>query len=414
MLAFRNAIAVSALALLASSTLTAQGGISRLDGVVGWVPVGTGTIHAYVGCSDLRTCNGNLPAPPTDHSGGTAYDARHQAAWVSNGGKVELRSLIACQRLCEFTHFPVTLNGTVTGLAMHEHTQTLWVLDAAAGRYGLSSYDVSGVPSRCATRKTTCRVTNLGIPFGMAAGLALDDASGLLYVVIHEEPTFGGPRNHITVASTASPCNLICKQLLPRFSECTFGLAQGLAYNPAKGELDLTDGTKRMTLSVTQARSCKFSYVRCCTLKSSPRGLATVPGWVLKRTTFGGCYTAPCQVCDGIGAVTYGDPVIGNPSFRIDLVRAPAQQLAVFFLKVGPLGPPLDVFCGKFFVLPELLSLASTTTGSGCDGSMQVPLPLPADPKLRGARLSAQFFLACPTATGTGYGLSNGIEFAIQ
>ncbi len=105
---------------------------------------------------------------------------------------------------------------------------------------------------------------------------------------------------------------------------------------------------------------------------------------------------------------TGGDPAIGNGSFTLNLLNAPARARVALWVNAGPcrpLGIRVSPFCGAVHVPispPPIIVNLGTGGTSGCTGTLQVPLPIPLDPALCGGTLSSQCFGLCPqTPFGT-------------
>lgn len=126
------------------------------------------------------------------------------------------------------------------------------------------------------------------------------------------------------------------------------------------------------------------------------------------------CFDAAgCTTCPGLSLEPVGDALVGNSSFGLSLSNGPTGGAAIWFFGVGsPSVSPLPLLCGAVYPqLPVLFLPGAAITGtSACDGTAQLGLPIPSDPLLFGAFVTAQSLFLCP---GGGLGLSHGIEFPI-
>ncbi|MFQ5506584.1 MAG: hypothetical protein ACE5F1_17580, partial [Planctomycetota bacterium] len=266
--------------------------------------------------------------------------------------------------------------------------------------------------SRCTTGRTVT-VT------GLAAGLAYDEARDLLYISTSERLATGALDHYILVARAANPCVPICKFKIPP-TNCLSAsrLVTGLAYDACKSLLYATDGVVHLELAVVDPLKCAFRPGRCCKASGPYRGLALIPGWVLRH--FGkSCLTKPCPSCPTMQLVTAGgDPSLGNPVFRLSLQEAPGgapPKFAVVFLRVGGCTPGLPIFCGTFHAFPGIGPFVVPIVGAGCAGVANFPLPIPPSTIFCGQRLCAQDVIICPSSITPlpGVGLSNALDFII-
>ena len=110
--------------------------------------------------------------------------------------------------------------------------------------------------------------------------------------------------------------------------------------------------------------------------------------------------------------------VLGNPTFQLSLTGA--QVGSVMAIGVSPGGcntPGLPVFCGQWH--PALATTFFFPTvpvaGAGvCQGSAQMPVPIPTNFALCGAPLCFQSVVVCVSAVGPGINLTNAVETVLN
>lgn len=408
---------ISAAALC--SSLLAQSPIVTGDNLVGWsnrLGFPTGRIDLQDvdhGCHPARLRCAVDTNTTVAHAGGTAYDPARQAVWESNGTSLNLVSLATCQTLCRSR---AVRRGTasVTGLAYHPRSRRLFQLQSTTSFFAIQTYNTKTCPPTpekyCAQR----------YPGGIAGGLAFDITRNLLYIGVSTPTT--SPlvwTHHIYVTRGDNPCQILCKW---QFNGCLgklrpSGLWQikGLAYNPCNDTLYATDGQFTAIIKAGDPARCQFKVTGCCSrqMTGEYRGLAVVPGWL--RTSFGkSCLAQPCPQCPSMTNVLIGgDPALGTSDFAVELRKAPTGGKAILAISVGGCNPNgVPFLCGRLHLAgTPFLFPAVPITGSGtCDGRARVVLPIPADPKLCGVRVCAQWLVLCPKG---GTGLSNAIDFTL-
>lgn len=416
--------AVLAAALFSLSAF-AQGPIFSSSQLVGWTDPLTSPsttpglieIQDPVACPNAKVvCKNVLDRSVVDSDptgGGTAYDPREQAVWVSEGLQLVAYELRGCKVLCR--HKAALINSTahVSGLAHSDRNPRLFHLETTPGYFGIVTYD-----HRVACQPRVLSQCRFPLPGkSTAAGLAYDERKDVLYIAVYDPAT---RKNLIYVAPAKDPCNPVCKWEL---SDQCVGTARsnqvfGLAFDACRKELYATHGAVTSVIFVSDPM-CKFLLRRCCT-KGTPgyyRGLAVVPGW--KTQNVGKpCMGKPCASCPSMSSGLYGgDPGLGNTAFGLALTQAPAGSIAIPVLGVGNCTKGLPFFCGflhpAFAPISPLILPAQAVTGSGCSGTAMQPLPLPTGAGLCGQVFCAQWVIFCPSPIGLGVGLSDATEFMI-
>lgn len=392
--------------------------------LIGWSDAPAPTSAGYLDIQDVdnncrpaftRCRTSSLQIAVSPYAGGTAYDARHQSVWASDGimlAEYLLDSAKTCNTRCNpFPAVRLSALARVSGLAHSERSGKLIQLATSPGAAEITSYNNHGP---CPGRSTSCRLI---IPAtALAAGLAHDEVSDLLFIAVSTPNATNGWDTEIWVSQAAAPCQILCKQTL--FS-CTASLVTGLAYESCKQRLYATDGQVTQSFTVIDAATCQFKVGGCCKKQLSPtyRGLALVPA---RNQSLVGkpCSRKPCVFCPNIAISSYGDPALGS-TFRVNLNNAPVGSTAYLFGKVGTCGAGLSLsapFCGIMYGDPGqiLLPPIPTTGTTACDGSAGWNLQIPANPGLCGLTLCMQWCFACPSATNVaGLGLSQALQFSI-
>lgn len=380
------------------------------NNIVGWVSIG-GAAPGRVELQDVDRCRparvrcaSSTGSTALPYAGGTAYDPREQAVWVSDGGTIFSQSLQNCGFLCQLEPAMRSPKAVVSGLAVADRKRQLFHLETAPGYYGIVIYDDSKCPPKAIR---SCTFTLAGK--STAAGLAYDELRDILYV---------GSGQSIFLRRASAPCQLICHPFL-RNCGTKLGPITGLGYDACTKFLYATDGRtiQRIEIASVGQQGCVTRPGPCCPkgTKGSYRGLAVVPGWS-KRVVGKPCSQSPCPSCPSMTADLYGGvPGLGNQEFGISLGKAPPGQQAYLALALGPCTAGLPVFCGRFhpnLANPNLIFGPMLTSGRGiCDGTARSPLPIPVDTSFCGQWFCVQWVVLCRRGTEIGIGFSNAVQF---
>ncbi len=422
-------LAALAVAGTLAAPILAQGPLVSQDRLIGWTdPLGSsGATPGSVDWQDAvkcptatKVCTNVLNRAVVNtirYAGGTAYDPRVQAVWVSEGLILQLRKVRGCKVLCKFKARLINPKaGRVTGLAHSDAKPRLFQLESAPGYYGVVTYAHKAPCKLQAISKCLYKLP----PKWTAAGLAYDETSDNLFVSVYDP---ANDQNYVYTAPASSPCKPVCKWAIPKKCPQNFNKSNqvfGLAYSACRKELYATYGSHASFTAVIYVFNpkCKFQFRRCCRKgnKGVYKGLAFVPGW--KASIRGkSCTSAPCPNCPVITAgVGGGDSSLGNTAFSLTLSGAPAGGLGVPVLSLGPCTNGIPLFCGRFypnFGALLILGPATPITGAGCNGSASRPVPLPNIPGLCGKSMCTQWAVFCITGAGFGIGLSRAYEFTV-
>ena len=363
-------------------------------------------------------------------AGGTAFDGRMNAVWISNGTRLDTMlqpgTSGTCRNVCRTQAVPQAPNLTkyTTGMAYLE-SGTLNA-NGGSGPYGkiYFSYDtpVIGWADVKGCSLVNYKYCRLGfIPAtSRIGGLALDDINRLLFIGTYD--TSGVAMVYVVNADT--PCTVICSVpilLNPRTCPNTPALRSmaGLAYDACARMLYVTDGPQTVFGTfMAGAAGCRWAHRGCCkTPVELYTGLALLPP--AEGTAGRSCIRASCNSCPSMAATTSGGAaVMGNPFYQLRLQNAPSNSgIAILALGLGGcVSPGLSFgFCNNImvsFAAPGPFTLAFPTPPSSgpCGLNMSVPLPIPVNATLCNQQISFQWIVGCRP---NGHGVTNCRDFRI-
>lgn len=370
------------------------------------------------GCPAARCVTG-LPATPVtgQPAGGTACDANRHGVWITNGTELRFVDSNSCVDLCN----PIQLAGLVgsiaTGLAFHEPTDTLWIVDARSRFYRFQPLLTA---TGCILQGgLVCDASNVHPAGHQIAGLAVDDVTGNLYYTASNF-TAAVPANFLVVAPQANPCAPVCR--IP-FQQCGANpllAIRGAGYDPCRRVVWLTDGLQTAAYRVDLAQ-CVMQNIACCTLNLPTTdiyvGLCVRPS---ESTSVGAsCTNPPCANCPNMRHTTSWAAIGGVLAF--DLHDAPAPSQVVLALGFGPCQTPgvgLPFLCAPIRIFlgppPPIFAGAFAVPGVGCGGQRTVRVRVPLDVALCGAPLSSQYIVGCVSGGNVGFGITNCVDTQIS
>jgi len=361
----------------------------------------------------------NVGTPTDGVTGGTAYDARLQALWISTGKTIQHYILNGCRSL--FTLSPSLLNRSakVTGLAISDRHRRLYHLETTIGYIGIKAYDMTTLPPKPITGGWSTKLNAVGATGG---GLAFDEVNDRLYVAV-SFGAFHGFMSDLYVLDPSGSMSLVIKTNIPMVTRPGGPRSvTGLAYDSGSNLIYATDGGQTLVGLVgdPDKGTVTWSKIACNkNLAGNYVGLAIIPGW--SQVSLGAnCLGAPCANCTGMtNSAVGGDPVLGNSHFSVQLNNAPLGAAAFLILGGGACttGTNIPILCGPLFTAfypPPLIVGPLTLTGStSCGGFGSAPLPIPVEAVLAGAKFCAQWVVACQKSTSLGLGVSKALEFNI-
>jgi hypothetical protein len=360
-------------------------------------------------------------------AGGSAYDPRHQAVWVTDGTRIVLYRLSDKKTLCTFKptrQISTPAVGVPCGLAISPSRGELYQLETITNQMALTVYDVSQISPNCnpAVKKAGCTV-KIGAVGETAGGLAYDEARDLFYYVT-SWMGFARPGFFIYAAHRSNPCKLYAIG----FSPCSDKIPiTGAAYSHCQQFLYIAMGSEvnvvRMAdpLNGNVVNMNQLLKVPCCQKQTGNMwaGLAVMPKWG-KRSVGQSCVATNCGPCSSMKLdLSGGDMVLGNPDVALDISGAPTGGAGAFYISLGTCtgGVGLPGLCGQVYPslgggFPVLLGIFPLTGQSGaCSGGLHLKLGgVPTDAALCTVSACSQFLIRCPQG---GTGLTNAVEFTI-
>lgn len=104
---------------------------------------------------------------------------------------------------------------------------------------------------------------------------------------------------------------------------------------------------------------------------------------------------------------------MGNASFAVTCERAPAGSTGLLGLSSRGLATPLVVLGAAIWIDSRAPAFVLAPAHNTASGASAVPLPVPSDAGLVGARVSAQFHFSDACAAGDVSGL-NAVQITVQ
>ena len=409
-------------ALVLSGAAIAQGPLSNVDRIIGWadypLPAAASTIDWQQIASCRRAtsvCKMRFPLrAPVFYAGGTAYDARYQSIWYSDGRVLLEQYVRGCRTRCKAKPVLISRRALISGLAISDAKPRLFQLATFPGYAEIVTYDNSKCPPKAISKCTF----NLGGKT-IAAGLAYDESHDILMWTISTPLSSGAYQNVLLMSKASKPCNPFCKALI--MQNCSRKPVLGLAYDACTQLAYATDGAVTQTLGI-DSKNCRVKQGKCCKKQAGGtwRGLALVSTWK-KTVTTKSCTSRPCPSCPNMRLnCRGGDAVMGNTNFGFQVTGAPAGSIGVLVVGFGACkNPGLPFGCGRlvtpFAPIFPLVYPASVIGGSGsaCSGAAKWPFPIPGSAKVCKLVLCTQLAIFCPTSVGFGSGLSNSVQIRI-
>ncbi|MHC4816019.1 MAG: hypothetical protein ACYTFN_23385, partial [Planctomycetota bacterium] len=344
------------------------------------------------GCPKAVMQGMSLCALKGKDGGGTAYDPRLRAVWVSNGTEIALHDIDTKRLLCRFNAAVGGSHHIVSGLALSNSRRELFQLETTPGGLMLSSYDVSK-PCQPVHKKNWCMRKNTGVG-ATAMGLAYDEVRDFLYYTTSVSG-FASWVNTLHVALRPLPCTDVQTFGINFCGSRPGGPVTGLGYDSGRQRLYATDGTGTRVLKLTNPAKGVFTDLTgtkpCCQFTGIGvwRGLAVVPNW--QSTTVGkSCLDIPCGNCTSMKlGLVGGDAALGNRDFGFRLTGAPSGGGGFFYVSLGNCtkGILLPGLCGPIHLSltapwPVVLGGYPTPGKTPCTGQVTVITGVPVDPAL--------------------------------
>lgn len=366
-----------------------------------------------------RTCPaaGMVAALPAAWAGGAAYNGRNESEWTTDGLIMVETRINGCQVICRAPAMR-TLGAAsfASGLEICPGLGQMFQLESLPGAAMIHVWNIAVCPP---VAMMACQFP-LPSPAHTAGAVAIDDANGHIF---YAASIFGagGPANVILGALLANPCNIVCTIPVQACNTAPMGPIRGMCFDECRQTMYVTDGNQTLSLRRTGPAPCAFVPVQCC--NNSP---ATGPyAWVgidvepqHARPVGASCLGPNCTPCPAMTLGTVGDPVLGNPTFQLALSGAPVPSVLALAVSPGAcVLPGLPVLCGLWY--PNIgttlfFPIVPVAGAAPCQGTATVPLPIPKNYALCGAPLCFQGVIACVSATGTGFGLTNAVDVVLN
>jgi len=420
------------LALAVAATAAAQNASDTLLGITNNVQsTGASTLDMQV--PSFGNCSAATQVGPVGlhnsntFAGGSAYDPRHRAVWVTDDTRIVLYRPSDKQTLCTFRptrQISTPAASVISGLALSPSRGELYQLETITNQMALTVYDVSSIGGNCnpAVKKAGCTV-KIGTPGETAGALAYDEVRHLFYYVTSWYG-FARPGFTIYAAPRSDPCRLT--SIL--FSPCSGSQpATGATYSACRQFLYVATGNEVNVVQMVDPLNGKtvnmnqLLNVPCCQKQKGDMwaGLAVMPKWG-KRLVGQSCLPNTCGGCGNMTLdLSGGDLVLGNPDVAIDITGAPTGGTGAFYISPGVCtnGLGLPGLCGQVHPalgggFPLLLGVFSLGgQGGACAGSLNLKLGgVPRDPALCNVSACTQFLIQCAQGAA---GLTNAIEFTV-
>lgn len=364
-----------------------------------------------------RVCPTGMPTPPSPWGGGAAYNAAHRSVWHTQGTRMSEVRIDDCQLLCsEAANLTLGPGSLCTGLEICESRDAMYAVESVPGAAALTVWDLRACPPAV---RSVCRFT-LPSRNHIAGAVAVDERQDRIFYAASLWTT-AVPQNVVLVARLSDPCNIVCQFPVETCGNTGMVALTGMTYDACEGALYVTDGTQTVVLRSRPTAPCDFVAVACCP-RSPGLGTYVWHGIDIEPVHAGSvgasCTGLNCPTCPAMALSAIGDPVVGNPQFGLSLANAPSPSVFVGAIAPGPCHlPGLPVFCGRWHTdlagivwLPGL-GLAGAP---GCNGNIDVRLPIPYDYVLCGANLCVQGVVVCRNSTAFGLGLTNALELRID
>jgi len=356
---------------------------------------------ATVQCSNIGSFSGS----------GLAYDSVNQTAWVCDGSTIYSYSLAStnCTFTCRAKPAMRDATARITALAIDPGARLLWHLETKLGYAAIQPYDIKGCPSPLRGGCVLKLQSN-----ETAGGLAYDRVNNLFFVSV-SSPAFVGYISSIKVIDPTN-CTELCSMAAPPCDVRTQPAVTGLAYDHCAKRIYYSTGPDTNYVQIGDARKCQYKAATACCSKGGKLPWADIdilPGWTGKAIG-NGCVGKGCASCTqlvmGSGG---GDPVLGNQGFFLTVRGTPISSVGAVYVGAGACGQGVTVpgLCGPFYPnLGSLFFVAGVPLNgrTQCTGAANVPLAIPNDAGICGAKVCFQTLVVCASS---GVGFTGALDF---
>jgi hypothetical protein len=350
-------------------------------------------------------------------AGGAAYNGRNESMWTTDGILIVETRLRNCQPICRVPAAralgPASFAG---GLEILPGPGVMYQVESLPGVAQLHRWDISVCPP---VLTASCQLP-LPSPQHVCGGIAIDEVNGEIF---YATSVFGalGPANVVLGAPLNNPCNIVCRIPVQGCGTLVMGALRGFCFDECRQVMHLTDGNQTLSLRRAGAGPCQFAQIACCA--ASPN---TGPyGWVgvdvepqHAQPVGAACFGVNCVPCPNMALGTIGDPVLGNPTFQLEVTGAPVASVMAIGLSPGGCNVPgLPLLCGNWHpTLGSTFFLPSVPVGGAlpCQGTATLPLPIPTNFGLCGAPLCFQGVIVCLASGSPGLALTNAVNVVLN
>jgi hypothetical protein len=361
-------------------------------------------------------------------AGGSAYDPRYQAVWVTDSRTIILYRLSDQKTLCSFTPtrqlVTTTTPSVISGLAFSPSRRELYQVESVPNQMAVAIYNVATI-NNCKPTVKTLGAQALTITGEQCGGFAFDEARSLFYYVTTWSG-FAGNGNSIYAAPYASPYKMASNSVTP----CTRGsLILGAAYSACNQFLYLATTTEVNVIRMDDPLNGKTTNMNlllsapCCQKQKGGgwAGLGVIPAWG-KTLVGSSCLRDSCGGCNSMKLdLAGGDAVLGNPDLAMTITGAPTNATAAFYISLGACtsGTSLPGLCGSVYPslqapFPLLIGVFNLGGTGTCGGALNLPLgQVPTNASLCGVTTCTQFLIRCPQGGQLSAGLTNALEFTV-
>ncbi len=360
---------------------------------------------------------GFAPVLMAPWAGGAAYNGRNQSVWATDGLLMVETRVQGCQTICRIPAANGLGAGSFTGgLEISPGLGRMHQVESLPGVAALHVWNIAVCPPVVGP---ACQFPLPSVSH-TCGGVAIDEASGQIF---YAASIFGagGPANFILGALLSSPCNILCRMPVRGCGTAVMGPIRGLCFEECSQTLHLTDGTQTLTMRRSAASPCGFTEVACCNPSPQTGSYAWVGLEVEPQhaATIGrSCFGQNCTPCPNMTLGAQGDAVLGNPTFQLSLTGAQVGSVMAIAVSPGACNVPgLPVLCGQWHPsLGTTIFFPTVPVGGGgvCQGSAQMPVPIPTNFALCGAPLCFQSVVVCVSAVGAGINLTNAVEAVLN
>jgi hypothetical protein len=368
-----------------------------------------------------RVCPTGISSP-AGFAGGAAYNAINRSVWHTQGTRMAEIRIGDCQLLCSAPAVLTLGPGSLaSGLTISERFATLFQLESVPGAARIHALNIRSCPPE-PVGVVPCTV-NLPTNFHLAGALALDEKRGTFFVAAS---VFGAalPNNQVLVLRRDAPCAELCRFRVDTCGGTNLGAIRAMAHDTCNQRLYVSDGKDTVVFDTTNllvGGNCNPTLLSCCVV---PPGNQEWYGFDIEpnhaASVGQSCTDHNCPSCPSMRLVEGADATVGNQSYNVRVVDAPAGTFATVGIGAGACSPPgLPLFCGRWHALSLPLIFTGVFPLSGtpgqCDGTGATRIPIPFDFGLCGGTVCLQAVIACPTGDPfrLGFGLTNALDVVI-